>query len=60
MDIVCPFDHTAGSEYIEMWNGISEDSPKMGKWCGNGSDVPTFIQTTQNNLRIRQGIGGYH
>ena len=52
MDIVCQ-DLALGSDYIEMWDGISEDSPLMGKFCGNGSDVPTFMQTTQSSLRIR-------
>ena len=52
MDIVCQ-DLALGSDYIEMRDGISEDSPLMGKFCGNGSDVPTFMQTTQSSLMIR-------
>ena len=50
MDINC---HNKGSDYIEMRDGISEDSPLMGKFCGNGSNLPPFLQTTQNYLRIR-------
>ena len=55
MDVHCdekPVHHSL-SDYIEMRDGSSEDSPLMGKWCGNGSNVPMFMQTTQNYLRIR-------
>jgi len=41
------------SDYIEMREGNSEDSPLMGRICGNGSNVPAFMQTTQNHMRIR-------
>ena len=47
MDIDCQ------SDYIELRDGNSEDSPLMGTFCGNGSNVPDFMQTTQNNFRIR-------
>ena len=40
-------------DYIEIRDGNSEDSPLMLKFCGNNSDVPAFIQTTQNHLRLR-------
>ena len=40
-------------DYIEMRDGDSEDSPLMGKFCGNGSHAPDSMQTTQNQLRIR-------
>ena len=40
-------------DYIEMRDGNSEDSPLMGRFCGNGSNVPDFMQTSQNHLRIR-------
>ena len=41
------------SDYIEMRDGNSEDSPLMRRFCGNGSNVPDFMQTTQNHLRLR-------
>ena len=41
------------SDYIEMRDGKTEESPLMGRFCGNGSNVPNFMQTTQNHLRIR-------
>ena len=43
------------SDYIELRDGNSEDSSLLGrgKFCGNGSNLPHFIQTTQNHLRIR-------
>ena len=50
MDIDC---QGTPSDYIEMRDGNSEDSPLMAKFCEIGSNVPDFMQTTQNNLRIR-------
>ena len=50
MDIDC---QGTLSDYIEMRDGYSEDSPLMARFCGNGSNVPDFIQTTKNHLRIR-------
>ena len=44
------------SDYLEMRNGMSEESPIMGIICGNGSSLPTSIQTTQRYLRIRYNI----
>ena len=51
MDLICH--SAAGSDFIEMRDGNSGDSPLMGRFCGNGSNVPDFMQTTQNFLRIR-------
>ena len=53
MDIDCQGLTTLTSDYIEMRDGHSEDSPLMGRFCGNSSNVPDFMQTTQNHLRIR-------
>ena len=50
MDLNC---HADGSDYIEIRDGNARDSPLMGKFCGNGSNVPTFMQTSQNHMRIR-------
>ena len=50
MDIDC---QGTASDFIEMRDGSSQDSPLMGMFCGNGSNVPAFMQTTQNHLRIR-------
>ena len=41
------------SDYIELRDGNTEESPLMGRFCGNGSNVPDFMQTTQNHLRLR-------
>ena len=38
---------------IEMWDGSSEDSPKMASFCGNGSVIPPYLLTSQNHLKIR-------
>ena len=40
-------------DYIEMRDGNSEDSPLMARYCGNSSNVPDFMHTTQNHLRVR-------
>ena len=56
MDIDCQKVQTSGglkADYIELRDGYSEDSPIMAKICGNGSNVPIVIMTTQNHLRIR-------
>ena len=50
MDIDC---QGTPSDYIEMRDGNSKESPFMRRYCGNGSSIPDFIQTTQNHLRIR-------
>ena len=50
MDINC---NAAGSDYIELRDGNTQDSHLMAKFCGNGSNVPALMQTTQHNLRIR-------
>ena len=36
-----------------MRDGSSQDSPLMGRFCGNGSNVTALMQTTQNHLWIR-------
>ena len=53
MDIDCQGRTPLTSDYIELRDGNSEDSPLMARFCGNGSNVPNFIQTTQNHLRMR-------
>ena len=42
-------------DYLEVWDGdgVSNNSIQIGRWCGNGSNVPTFILVTQNCLRLR-------
>ena len=50
MDIDCQGNP---SDYIELRDGNYEQSPLINQFCGNGSNVPDFIQTTQNHLRIR-------
>ena len=52
MDIDCQKIGT-GSDYIEMRDGISEASPLIGRWCGNRTNFPESMQTTQHNLMIR-------
>ena len=41
------------SDYIEMRDGNSVDSPLMGKLYGNNTDIPVFMISSQNHLRIR-------
>ena len=51
MDIDCD-DNDLISDYIEIRDGLYDDSPLMGRFCGNGSKAPNFM-ITQNYLRIR-------
>ena len=53
VDINCDGLTLPTSDYIEMRDGNSEGSPLLARICGNGSDVPNFMQTTQNHLRVR-------
>ena len=53
IDVDCQEMFGADVDYLEVRDGNSEESPMMGKWCGNGSDIPATMQTTQNHLRIR-------
>ena len=46
MDIDC---QGTPSDYIEVLDNYAI----MGRFCGNGSNVPQLMQTTQNYLRIR-------
>ena len=48
MDIFC-HERYSTSDYIEMRDGNTEDSPVMGRFCGNLSNVPAVMQTTQNH-----------
>ena len=41
------------SDFFEMRDGKTEESPLMGRFCGNATNIPPVIQTTQNHLRIR-------
>ena len=50
MDISC---HGTPSDFVELRDGNNGDSPLMGSFCGNGGNIPNFMQTTQNHLRIR-------
>ena len=52
LDIVC-LETDSTSDYLEMRDGYSEASPFMGRYCGNGTNVPVSLQSTQNYLRIR-------
>ena len=49
-------DHAMGPDYIEIRDGLLENSPLMARFCGNGSNIPEVLQTTQNFLRIRWEI----
>ena len=52
MDIFC-MDRAPGSDFIEIRDGDSEESPIMGQFCGNIPDVPNFFVSTKSRLRIR-------
>ena len=50
MDIDCD---GMPSDYIEMRDGNSQDSPLVGRFCGNGTRIPPFMISTQNFFWIR-------
>ena len=52
MDILC-LDHAPGSDFIEIKDGDSDESPIMGQFCGNIRDVPNSFVSTKSHLRIR-------
>ena len=52
MDIDCQGLTTLTSDYLELRDGKTNESPLMGRFCGNGTNTPDVMQTTQNNLRI--------
>ena len=43
------------ADFLEIRDGMDPESPLLGKFCGStiGLDIPTSIQSTQQNLRIR-------
>ena len=52
LDIEC--NDEAGSDFLEIWDGASEQSPQLlHKYCGNGSNIPGTMQSTQNWLWIK-------
>ena len=46
LDINCP-------DHIELRDGSFEDSLLMGKFCGNYNNIPPFMTTSQNIMKIR-------
>ena len=61
MDVSCPPSGIASPssykyDFIEFRDGSEYDSPLIGKFCGNVSTVPKYIQSTQKYLRIRCSV----
>ena len=52
MDISCQEIYST-SDYLEIRDGESKNSPLVEKLCGNGSNIPQFMTSTQNYMRIR-------
>ena len=46
---------TCNTDYLEIRDGASEQSPLIDGYCGNETvlSLPIDIQTTQNNVRMR-------
>ena len=40
-------------DYVEMRDGMSEDSPLMIRFCGDGEHVPNYLTTSQNSFWMR-------
>ena len=52
-DIDCNEIYSVPSDFIEIRDGDSEDSPLMERFCGNGTRYPSVMMSTQNYLRIK-------
>ena len=44
---------TGLTDYLEMRDGAKTDSPAILRYCGNGTKIPSSLQTTQNFLWMR-------
>ena len=44
------------NDFLEVWNGLSEDALLLGKFCGNRSNIPTSFQSKESHLRLRYGV----
>ena len=42
-------------DYLEVRDGTSGDSPLIGRFCGNITQIPQSIQSNQSSLWIRYG-----
>ena len=51
LDIRC--DDKVGSDYIEIRDGMLDNSPLMIKDCSDGNRIPKKMQSTQNFLLIK-------
>ena len=45
------FDTTCNDDYVEIRDGITAESPLIGKFCG--TDIPSTIVSSQNNIWLR-------
>ena len=52
IDIDCEYYGTS-SDLLKIRDGPSESSPLINTLCGNEDSSPKFMQTSQNNLRMR-------
>ena len=42
-----------GPDYLEIRDGLLENSPLIGIFCGDTETVPGSVDSTQNHMRIR-------
>ena len=52
LDIPCQEIYSS-SDYIEIRDGSSQDAPVIGRFCGNGDNLPESLYSTKNYLQIR-------
>ena len=52
LDIPCQEIYSS-SDYIEIRDGSYEDAPVIGRFCGNGDNLPESLYSTKNHLQIR-------
>ena len=52
LDIPCQEIYSS-SDYIEIRDGSYKDAPVIGRFCGNGDNLPEYLYSTKNYLQIR-------
>ena len=52
LDISCQEIYSS-SDYIEIRDGSYKDAPVIGRFCGNGDNLPEYLYSTKNYLQIR-------
>ena len=47
------FDVNCANDFLEIRDGQSVDSPLLGRYCGDATNVPEYLTSTKNFIWIR-------